>query len=41
MFGSVFYLWATETMQDAWEKTLALLRSPGQYARGAIDACLD
>jgi hypothetical protein len=39
LFGSVFYLWATESLQDAWEKG----HSPGAvapniYAKGAIEA---
>ena len=39
LFGSVFYLWATESLQDAWTKephptTVA----PNVYARGAIEA---
>jgi hypothetical protein len=39
LFGTVFYLWATESLQDAWEKG----HSPGAvapkvYARGAIQA---
>jgi len=39
MFGSVFYLWATETLQEAWEKDRSLVReSPAQYAQGAIEA---
>lgn len=39
MFGSVFYLWATETLQETWEKDQSLAReSPAQYARGAIEA---
>ena len=39
LFGAVFYLWATESLQDAWEKD----HSPGAvapnvYAKGAIEA---
>ena len=39
IFGTVFYLWATESLQDAWEKDPALSRTaPNEYARGAIEA---
>jgi hypothetical protein len=39
VFGTVFYLWATESLQDAWEKDPSLSRvAPKEYARGAIDA---
>ena len=39
MFGSVFYLWTTEALQEAWEEDPSLARtSPGEYARGAIAA---
>jgi len=27
LFGSVFYLWAAEALQDAWEKTIGHMRS--------------
>ncbi len=39
IFSSVFYLWATEALQDAWEKdpTLAPIM-PTEYAQGAIEA---
>ncbi len=37
LFGSVFYLWATEAMQEAFEQDSALARSaPKDYARDAI-----
>jgi hypothetical protein len=39
IFGTVFYLWATEALQEAWEKDPALARiAPKEYARGAIEA---
>lgn len=39
MFGSVFYLWATEALQEAWEEDPALATDmPKEYARGAIEA---
>jgi len=39
VFGTVFYLWATETLQEAWEKDPSLSRTaPKEYARGAIEA---
>jgi hypothetical protein len=42
MFGSVFYLWATETLQETWEKDRPpMSESPAQYARGAIEAVAD
>jgi hypothetical protein len=38
-FGSVFYLWATESLQQAWEKDKYLSAiAPKIYAAGAIDA---
>lgn len=39
LFGSVFYLWATESLQEAWEKdhTLSPVQ-PKENARGAIEA---
>ena len=41
IFGTVFYLWATESLQEAWEKDPALARvAPKEYARGAIEAAL-
>ncbi|MBN1256377.1 MAG: hypothetical protein JXA52_01590 [Planctomycetes bacterium] len=37
LFGSVFYLWAVEALQQAWEKNPALFPyEPKAYARGAI-----
>jgi hypothetical protein len=39
LFGSVFYLWATESLQQAWEKDHSLSPvAPNVYARGAIEA---
>jgi len=38
-FGSVFYLWATESLQQAWEKDRTIYRvAPNVYAAGAIEA---
>jgi hypothetical protein len=39
LFGSVFYLWATEALQEAAQDNPALCRvPPSRYARGAIEA---
>ena len=39
LFGSVFYLWATESLQDAWEKDHSSNTvAPNVYAKGAIEA---
>ncbi len=39
VFGSVFYLWATEALQEAFDENPTLARSaPRDYARGAIEA---
>jgi len=39
VFGTVFYLWATEALQEAWERDPSLARvAPRDYARGAIEA---
>jgi len=39
MFGSVFYLWATEALQGAFNENPKLASSaPSDYARGAIEA---
>jgi hypothetical protein len=39
LFGTVFYLWATESLQDAWDKDPAPSRvAPKIYARDAIEA---
>ncbi len=39
LFGSVFYLWATEALQEAVQEDVSLCRTPpNQYARGAIEA---
>jgi hypothetical protein len=38
VFGSAFYLWATESLQDAWDKDHSLSPvAPNVYARGAIE----
>ncbi|CAN5335616.1 hypothetical protein BH23VER1_BH23VER1_34920 [soil metagenome] len=39
LFGSCFYLWATEALQDAWEEGHRPSEpEPARYAREAIDA---
>ena len=39
LFGAVFYLWATESLQDEWEKGHSPYAvAPKVYARGAIEA---
>jgi hypothetical protein len=39
LFGTVFYLWATESLQDEWEKGHSSHAvAPKVYARGAIQA---
>jgi hypothetical protein len=39
LFGSVFYLWATEALQEAAQENPGLCPAPpSQYARGAIEA---
>lgn len=39
MFSSVFYLWTTESLQEAWEQDQRLAReAPAEYASGAIEA---
>ncbi len=39
LFGAVFYLWATESLQTEWEKRRApQIVAPNVYARGAIEA---
>jgi hypothetical protein len=41
VFGSVFYLWAVESLQAAWEKQHALAETaPRLFARGAVDAAV-
>ena len=38
VFGSVFYLWATEALQDSYQENPTLASSaPKEYARGAIE----
>ncbi len=42
LFGSVFYLWATENLQKAWEKDRSLSsEAPSKYAKDTIEACKD
>ena len=42
MFGSVFYLSATEALQEEWDRNPRLSSQPPRvYARKAIDACTD
>ncbi len=42
MFSSVFYLWATESLQQAVEKDPALYpQQPKEYAAGALRAAVD
>jgi hypothetical protein len=39
LFGAVFYLWSTESLQTAWEKDhSASAVAPNVYAKGAIEA---
>jgi hypothetical protein len=39
LFGAVFYLWATESLQDEWEKGLSSATvAPKVYAHDAIEA---
>lgn len=39
VFGTVFYLWATESLQDAWEQDTSISpTAPRDYAHGAIEA---
>jgi hypothetical protein len=39
LYGSVFYLWAEEALQDAWERDHSLFAvEPRKEAQGAIDA---
>ncbi len=40
MFGSVFYLAATEALQEEWERH-PQGPAPRDYARGAVEACAD
>jgi hypothetical protein len=42
MFGSAFYLWATESLQQAWEFDKSLSRvAPNVYAAGSIKAAAE
>jgi len=42
LFGSVFFLWATESLQQAWEENHSLSRiPPREYASDAIDAAVE
>jgi len=38
VFGALFYLWSTEALQAAWEKSPVGAVPPKTYARGAVDA---
>lgn len=38
LFGSVFYLWATEALQDDWDANEPTFDAPKVYAREAIEA---
>jgi len=38
LFGSVFYLWATESLQEDWEAKKPAFDAPNIYAKNAIDA---
>ncbi len=39
LFSTVFYLWATDSLQKAWEEDPSLApEMPKEYARGAIEA---
>ena len=39
LFGSVFYLWAVESLQEAWEQDPSLMDvEPKKYAREAVEA---
>ena len=38
LFGSVFYLWATEALQDNWNTNQLAFAAPTNYARSAIEA---
>ena len=39
LFGSAFYLWATESLQQAWENDKSLSAvGPNVYAAGAVEA---
>ncbi len=39
LFGSVFYLWAVESLQKSWQEDPRVLPfEPAKYARGAIEA---
>ena len=41
VFGSVFYLWAVESLQAAWEKHPELAQTaPRLFARGGVDAAV-
>src|SRR6185436_10173580 len=39
LFGSVFYLWGTESLQDAWDRDHRFAEiAPNVHAKGAIEA---
>ena len=42
VFGSAFYLWATESLQHEWEKDKSLSKvAPNVYAKGSIEAAAE
>ena len=41
LFGSVFYLWATEALQEAWETDQPPSVAPRVYAKEAIEAATE
>lgn len=41
LFGSVFYLWATEALQDDWDASRPALIAPKVYAKEAIEAATE
>src|SRR5262245_55449815 len=41
LFGSVFYLWATETLQDDWDTNQPAFVAPKVYAKEAIEAATE
>ena len=41
LFGSVFYLWATEALQDDWETNQPVSVAPKVYAKAAIEAATE
>ena len=41
LFGSVFYLWATEALQDDWDANQLAFIAPQVYAKEAIEAAAE